>query len=119
MFYADRDTLGISGLDDAATGRIVPGLSTQGELMVARTIFGVDVYNHKAEMLGKIRATVRDRDTGKVTTAILSVGGVFGLGKKRFSVPWNALTIEAEKNRFVLNVEKEHLKNSPGFKSNQ
>jgi sporulation protein YlmC with PRC-barrel domain len=118
MFYADRETLGISGLDDAATGRIVPGFSSQGELMVARTIFGVDVYNHKAEMLGKIREIARDHHTGKVTSAVLSFGGVFGLGQKRFSVPWNALTIEPEKNRFVLNVEKEHLKNSPGFKAN-
>jgi sporulation protein YlmC with PRC-barrel domain len=118
MFYADRGTFGIGGLDDAMTGRITQRFSSQGELMVARTIFGVDVYNHRAEMLGKIREFARDHHTGKVTTAILSVGGVFAFGQKRFSVPWNALTIEPKKNRFVLNVEKEHLKNSPGFKLN-
>jgi sporulation protein YlmC with PRC-barrel domain len=118
MFYADRDTFGMSTRDDAMTGRIPPGFSSQGELMVARTIFGIDVYNHKAEMLGKIREIARDHHTGKVATAILSVGGVLGFGQKRFSVPWNALTIEPEKNRFVLNVEREHLKNSPGFKPN-
>jgi sporulation protein YlmC with PRC-barrel domain len=117
MFYADRDTFGMGGVNGAPAGRIVAGLSSQGELMVNKTIFGIDVYNHKAEMLGKIRNIARDQHTGKVTTAILCVGGVFGLGQKRFSVPWNALTIEPEKHRFVLNVEKEHLKNSPGFKS--
>jgi sporulation protein YlmC with PRC-barrel domain len=116
MFYADRDTFGLGSVDGAANGRTAVVLSSQGELMVARTIFGVDVCNHKAEMLGRIREIVLDHHTGKVTTAILSVGGVLGFGQKCFSVPWNALTIEPQKNRFVLNVEREHLKNSPGFK---
>jgi len=116
MYYADRDTLGMGRINDATTDRIGAASLLQGELMLAKTIFGVDVYNHKAEMLGRIRKIARDQHTGKVTMAILSVGGVFGFGQKRFSVPWNALTIEPKKNRFVLNVEKEHLNNSPGFK---
>jgi hypothetical protein len=53
--------------------------------------------------------------TGKVSYAVLSFGGFLGMGKKLFAVPWNALTLDTKNKRFVLNVEKDRLKDAPGF----
>ena len=47
--------------------------------------------------------------------AVLSFGGFLGLGEKLFAVPWSALTSNTVNQRFVLNVEKESLKDAPGF----
>jgi hypothetical protein len=35
--------------------------------------------------------------------------------EKLFAVPWQALHLDTNNHRFVLNVEKERLKSAPGF----
>lgn len=42
-------------------------------------------------------------------------GGFLGMGDRLFAVPWRALTLDTEKHRFTLNVNKDDLKNAPGF----
>jgi hypothetical protein len=37
------------------------------------------------------------------------------MGEKLFAVPWGALKLDTENKRFVLNVEKDRLKQAPGF----
>ena len=56
-----------------------------------------------------------DMRSGKVGYAVLSFGSFLGLGEKLFAVPWSALTLDTKNRRFVLNVEKDRLKDAPGF----
>ena len=56
-----------------------------------------------------------DMRAGNVGYAVLSFGGFLGMGEKLFAVPWNALVLDTTHKRFVLNVEKDRLKNAPGF----
>ena len=37
------------------------------------------------------------------------------MGEKLFAVPWGAFSQKADKDIFVLDVDKERLKNAPGF----
>jgi hypothetical protein len=37
------------------------------------------------------------------------------MGEKLFAVPWAALTLDTQNKRFVLKVDKDTLKNAPGF----
>ena len=53
--------------------------------------------------------------SGKIAYAVLSVGGLLGMGDKLFAVPWPALTLAAVNKCFTLNVPKETLKDAPGF----
>lgn len=55
-----------------------------------------------------------DTTNGKVCYAVLSFGGMFGIGNKLFAVPWQALKLDAAKN-FVLNMDKDRLNYMPGF----
>jgi hypothetical protein len=59
-----------------------------------------------------------DVPTGKVAYAVLSFGGVLGVGEKLFAVPWHALTLNTAEKCFLLNASKEHLKQAPGFDKN-
>jgi sporulation protein YlmC with PRC-barrel domain len=82
-------------------------------------LIGDDVENAQGEDLGKIEDIVFDRHDGRMTYAVLSFGGFLGLGEKYFAIPWNALTTKAgEENTLILNVDKERLKNAPGFDKN-
>lgn len=86
-------------------------------------LIGADVENPQGEDLGDIEDIVIDPQTGRVQYAVLSFGGFLGLGEKYFAVPWEALRREAgqklgDTERYVLNIDKERLKNAPGFDKN-
>jgi len=85
------------------------------EIMAADTLEGDDVVNTKGEDLGNIKDIMIDVPSGRVAYAVLSSGGFLGLGDKLFAIPWSALTLDADRKCFVLDVDKEKLKNAPGF----
>jgi PRC-barrel domain len=83
--------------------------------MAADTLEGDDVVNAQGEDLGVIKSIMIDVPSGRVAYAVLSSGGFLGIGDKLFAIPWNALTLDADNKCFVLNIDKERLKNAPGF----
>jgi len=108
--YVTRDNFGMYA--DGSNG---PGPA----LMGADTLLGNDVYNRDDEDLGDIEEFMIDMASGKIAYAVLSFGGVMGLGDKLFAVPWAALTLDTVNKRFTLDVPKERLSEAPGFdKSN-
>jgi hypothetical protein len=84
-------------------------------LMGADTLIGDSVVNAAEEDLGDIKEIMLDMNTGQVAYAVLAFGGFLGMGEKLFAVPWQALHLDTVNKRFVLNVDKERLKNAPGF----
>ncbi|WP_219136062.1 PRC-barrel domain-containing protein [Janthinobacterium sp. UMAB-60] len=108
MSYLDRDILGMYRNHDG------PGPA----LMGADTLLGDDVYNHNDEELGDIKEIMLDMRTGQIAYAVLSFGGILGMGDKLFAVPWERLTLDPVNKRFLLNVEKNQLKDAPGFDKN-
>ena len=104
--YVTRDNFGMYA--NSASG---PGPA----LMGADTLLGNDVYNKADEDLGDIKELMIDMATGKVAYAVLSFGGVLGMGDKLFAVPWAALTLDTVNKRFTLDVQKGALKEAPGF----
>ena len=107
MTYLDRDKYGMY----KDTGSAGPGPA----LMGADTLIGDTVVNGQEEDLGDIKEIMLDTRTGQVAYAVLSFGGFLGMGEKLFAVPWQALHLDTHNKRFVLAVDKEHLKNAPGF----
>src|SRR5664279_2133775 len=77
--------------------------------MSASTLMGDGVYNLQDEDLGKVKDFMLDMRNGKVAYAVLSFGGFLSMGEKLFAVPWAALTLDTENQRFTLNVNKERL----------
>lgn len=115
MNYMDRDKFGMykSGKGDAGGPDAKRGPGP--ELMGADTLVGNEVCNLKGEGLGDIKDIMLDMRSGQVGYAVLSFSTFFSMGEKLFAVPWNALTLDTKNKRFTLNVEKERLKNAPGF----
>jgi PRC-barrel domain len=85
------------------------------EVMDAATLQGDKVVNSAGEDLGKIEAIMLDVAGGRIAYAVLSFGGFLGMGIKLFALPWAALTLDARERCFVLEVNKETLKNAEGF----
>lgn len=115
MNYEQRDN---SGTYKAGTlGTPGPDMQTGPgpHLMSADTLTGNDVVNQDDEDLGDIKDIMLDVPNGRVAYAVLSFGGLMGMGGKLFAVPWSALKLDTENKRFVLNVDKERLGEAPGF----
>lgn len=115
MNYEQRDSLGI--YKQAATRGTGPSDShgPGPNLMGADTLIGNDVCNEVAEDLGNIKEIMLDMRTGRVSYAVLSFGGFMGMGEKLFAVPWEALRLDTNNKRFVLDVTKSRLEGAPGF----
>lgn len=111
MTYMDRDTLGMYRNDISNGDDDGPGPALLG----ADTLIGDDVYNHGEENLGAIKEIMLDMRSGQVAYAVLSFGGIFGMGEKLFAVPWERLTLDTINQRFMLDIEKDRLKHAPGF----
>ncbi len=112
MNYEENDTFGMYGSK-------TPGPRTHKgpgpELMGAGTLIGNDVCNFKGENIGEIKEIMLDMRHGDIAYAVLSFTAFLSLGEKLFAVPWDALTLDTVHKRFTLNVDKDQLKNAPGF----
>lgn len=82
-------------------------------------LIGKDVRNAKNEDLGDIQDLIIDLDTGRVQYAVLSFGGVLGMGDKLFAYPLKAFRSAADKDGLVLNVDQAQLKAAQGFEKNR
>lgn len=85
------------------------------ELMGATTLVGNDVYNRQGDDIGDIKEIMLDMRDGQVAYAVLEFTAFFSTGAKLFAVPWRALTLDTTNKRFVLDVQKDRLKDAPGF----
>jgi len=82
-------------------------------------IIGTTVKDTSGEKLGDVKELVINPETGQVVYAVVSYGGVLGMGDKLFAIPLKALTWITDKEYYTLNIDKETLKKAPGFDKNQ
>ena len=90
-------------------------VETHPNVLSATAVLGDAVVNRAGESLGKIEELMLDLEKGRVAYAILSLGGFLGMGEKLFAVPFEALKLDASREHFTLDVDKNKLKNAPGF----
>lgn len=90
-------------------------MATAPNYLSASTLTGDDVQNQQGESLGDLKDLMIDISTGKVAYAVVSFGGVLGMGDKLFAVPWDALQVDGENKQLILSIPKDRLKDAPGF----
>jgi sporulation protein YlmC with PRC-barrel domain len=88
-------------------------------VLPASTLTGNRVVNRQGEDLGKIEDLMIDLDHGRIAYALLSFGGVLGIGDKLFAIPWQALALDPVEKRFILGIDKSLLDRAPGFDKNK
>ena len=84
-------------------------------IVKADDVVGVKVKNAQNEDLGEVEAVMLDKHDGYVHYVVLSFGGFLGMGEKLFAMPWEIFSYDDDEDCFIINVDKEKLKNSPGF----
>jgi hypothetical protein len=75
------------------------------------------VYDQSDYKVGDVDDLLVAKD-GKISAAIVGVGGFLGIGEKNVAVSFEALQLIQKNNKWllVINATKDELKNAPGFK---
>lgn len=86
-------------------------------LIASDRVEGTTVYNIEGEKLGTVQKIMLDKKSGKAESAILEFGGLFGIGSDHYPLPWEMLTYYPDKGGYVVNVDKDQLRDAPRYRA--
>ena len=84
-------------------------------LVPSTKICGAPVTDRDGAALGSITDFMVDHATGNLAYAVLSHGGVLGVGEKLFAVPWAAFTVDPLAHTLSLDTTADRLAAAPGI----
>jgi sporulation protein YlmC with PRC-barrel domain len=78
--------------------------------------YNQSVYDAKDNKIGDINDLLVEKD-GKISAAIIGVGGFLGAGEKNVAIPFTALKLTEKngKRYLVIDTTKEALNKAPGY----
>ncbi len=84
-------------------------------LISSEKVEGTAVYNRDGEKLGTVKNFMVGKRNGRVEYAVMSFGGVLGMGESYHPLPWDVLDYDTGKGGYVVDIDKDQLKSGPSF----
>jgi hypothetical protein len=94
-------------------------LDHRHQLVSSRRVEGTPVHSRTEDRLGSIHSVMIDKVSGKVAYAVLSFGGIFGLGEQVHPVPWEMLDYDVDLDAYVIDLTREQLESAPSMRLDQ
>jgi sporulation protein YlmC with PRC-barrel domain len=94
------------------------GLSNEMALRRATRLLGEPLKNTQGATLGTIHDLVLTPDLDAVSYAVISRGGLFGLGKRLYAIPWSAMRAGVG-DTIVAPIDDRELDQDRGFRATQ
>ena len=88
-------------------------------LIASNRVEGTAVFNRDGEQLGRIHYFMVDKISGRVPYAVMSFGGLFGIGDNHYPLPWSVLDYDPERGGYVVDLDRETLSNGPNFRAGE
>ena len=85
------------------------------DLIASNRVEGTAVYNRDGERLGTVAHFMVGKRNGRVEYAVMSFGGLFGLGNRYHPLPWDVLDYEPDQGGYVIDLDKAKLDAAPTF----
>jgi sporulation protein YlmC with PRC-barrel domain len=109
--------------EPTVTRPAMPGIVTPSTIneVYASKLIGASVKSTQGENLGKIDELVIDPHDARIKAAVVSVGGVLGLGAKSVAIPWDRMTMGtgADRDTIIVAMEKDELERAPGWQKSE
>ncbi len=83
--------------------------------ILASKVRGTSVYDAAGEKIGQVEDIVLDKQSDHIMFAALGFGGVLGVGKKFYPVPWSVLDYSPDMGGYVVPMSKDALNNAPTY----
>src|SRR5690242_7741148 len=88
-------------------------------LISSSKVEGTAVYNRQGERLGTVSSFMVNKFTGQVAYAVMSFGGFLGMGQSCHPLPWKVLTYDTGLGGYVVDLDKDRLRNAPSYTASQ
>ena len=88
-------------------------------LIASNKVEGTAVYNRAGEKLGTVSHFMVGKRNGRVEYAVMSFGGLFGMGANFHPLPWDVLDYDTDKGGYVVDLDKDRLEGAPSFARDQ
>jgi hypothetical protein len=82
-------------------------------LIASDRVTGTAVRRSNGDTIGTIERLMIEKTSGKVAYAVMSFGGVLGLGEDHHTLPWHVLTYNTELDAYEINLTDEQLRDAP------
>lgn len=89
------------------------------ELISSAKVEGTAVYGRDGEKLGTVDHFMVGKRDGRVRYAVMSFGGLFGMGEDYHPLPWDQLTYDEAKGGYSVSLDKDRLKDAPSYRRDQ
>jgi sporulation protein YlmC with PRC-barrel domain len=115
VVHAQQPAVPPSTSDQSATpATSAPPAPAAGRLLIdAGSLIGSVVRTPDGKDVGRVSALMIDPHDGRIASAVVTVGGVLGVGGSTVGVPWNALRIGQDKQKLVVTMEENTLERAP------
>lgn len=82
-------------------------------LISAGKVQGTPVLSAHCERLGQIYDVMLEKRSGRIAYAVMSFGGVLGVGKEYHALPWQALKYVPDAGGYLVCIPDEALRAGP------
>jgi sporulation protein YlmC with PRC-barrel domain len=106
----------IMSMHSATTSPVEFTAKLPGDTAAVSTYYKRNVYDAADQKIGDVTDLIMGHD-GKISTAVIAVGGFLGIGEKEVAVPFGSLHVKKKDNSWylVMHTTKEALTNAPKF----
>ncbi len=85
-------------------------------LISSDKVEGTSVYAIDGEKIGSVSHLMIGKRSGRVEYAVMNFGSFLGIGGSYHPLPWEALDYDTNKGGYVVNIDKNRLKDAPSYK---
>ncbi|MGM4961474.1 PRC-barrel domain-containing protein (plasmid) [Bradyrhizobium barranii] len=88
-----------------------------GTLIGSDKVEGTAVYGPDETKIGSIERVMIDKQSGKVSYAVLSFGGFLGVGDDHYPLPWQSLKYDTNLGGYRTGITQQQLEGAPKYAS--
>lgn len=87
-------------------------------LIASNKVDEMAVRTREGDKLGHVYSYMVNKRTGTVTHAVLSLGGLLGLGKSYYPLPFELMTYNAVEDVYQVMIDRHLLEGGPSWSNN-
>ncbi len=93
--------------------------TTPTQLLVqANAAHTIKVESRDGEHVGTVYSFMVHKGSGRVTHAVLSLGGFLGMGKSYYPIPFSLLQFDPVRDLYVVTIDRRLLEGGPSWANN-
>ena len=87
-------------------------------LVQSNVAHSLKIESRDGDAVGSVYSFMVHKGTGKVTHAVLSLGGFLGMGRSFYPIPFSLLDFDPVRDLYVVTIDRRLLEGGPSWANN-